>query len=216
MTGTGFKKTRRAGGEAKGADSDSGNAKCVAGMYLIVGLGNPGSRYENTRHNAGFMLVDRLAGRLGADFGRGPGKSLICRVELGDASVLLAKPQTFMNLSGGAVRELSRYYRAELSRLLVAYDEVALPLGRIRIRKSGSAGGHKGMASVIQALGAQDVARLRIGIRGERPARDLSRYVLSDFDRSETETLEQMLERAADAVQAVVSDGLERAMALYN
>ncbi len=185
-------------------------------MFLIVGLGNPGEKYRNTRHNAGFMLVDRLAERAGGRFGRGARRSLACRVEIEGEQAVLAKPQTYMNLSGDAVRELLAYFPSDFSRLLVVYDEVALPLGVIRIRRAGSAGGHNGMRSIIAALGHHDFARLRLGIAGENVPEDISKYVLSDFRKSEREALEETLERAADAVQTLVREGIDRAMALYN
>ncbi len=185
-------------------------------MFLVVGLGNPGAKYSNTRHNAGFMLMDRLAQRTGGRFGRSSRKSFVCRTVIEGEPVLLAKPQTFMNLSGEAVRELLLQQGADPSQLLVAYDDVALPLGKIRLRKSGSAGGHKGMASIAAALGTQEVARLRLGIAGQESPGILTEYVLDEFRRSERETLEETLERAADAVATILLEGMDRAMALYN
>ncbi len=185
-------------------------------MFLLVGLGNPGAKYSNTRHNAGFMLMDRLAQRSGGRFGRSSRKSFVCRTVIEGEPVLLAKPQTFMNLSGEAVRELLLRHGADPSELLVAYDDVALPLGKFRIRRSGSSGGHKGMASIAAALGTQEVARLRLGIGGQGAPGILTNYVLDDFKRSEQEILEETLERAADAVEMILREGMDRAMALYN
>ena len=186
-------------------------------MHLIVGLGNPGEKYKNNRHNAGFMLVDLLAQRTGARFGRGARKSLACRTSIEGRPTILAKPQTYMNLSGEAVRELLVHFPSDLSRLLILYDEAALPLGVIRIRRSGSAGGHNGMKSVIQAVGGGDFPRLRLGISpGEGLPDNVKKFVLTDFRKSEREALEEMLERAADAVSTILTEGVDRAMALYN
>ncbi|MFQ5928566.1 MAG: aminoacyl-tRNA hydrolase [Acidobacteriota bacterium] len=185
-------------------------------MYLIAGLGNPGRFYVRTRHNVGFMLVDRIAKEVGKKFKRLGAHSLTCRVERARQSVILAKPQAFMNLSGPAVRELLDHCPVELSQLLIVYDDLALPLGAIRIRASGSSGGHKGMRSVIEALGTHDVPRLRIGIlQGEIPA-GYSEFVLHNFTKEESEILEEVFDRAIEAIDTLLSNGLERAMSLYN
>lgn len=185
-------------------------------MHLIAGLGNPGPRYRKNRHNVGFMLVDRIAQQAGKSFDPVYSKSLACSVERAGDRVILAKPQTFMNRSGEAVVELLRRNPVDPAQVLIVYDEVALPLGKIRIRRCGSSGGQKGMESIIQALGTEDVPRLRIGISpGELPE-DYPSYVLSNFEKDEEETLAQVLDRAAQAIDVILTEGLERAMALHN
>ncbi len=184
--------------------------------FLIVGLGNPGRQYRENRHNAGFMLVDRLASRLGVSFTRLELKALVTKANYLGRRLVLAKPQTFMNLSGQPVAALQRFYKISPDRLLVVYDDVDLPLGTIRLRPSGGSAGQKGMASIIQRLGTQDFPRLRLGI-GRPPGRmDAADYVLQDFTRRETEILNETLERAVDAVLTIVEHGLETAMNQYN
>ena len=184
-------------------------------MHLIVGLGNPGFWYRRTRHNVGFMLLDRLAERSGVKFGS-RGYSLVCEVTLADEEVLLAKPQTYMNLSGQAVRDLVQLHGFNLSECVIAYDEVALPLGKIRVRASGSSGGHKGVQSVIDRLGTQEIARLRIGIAGDEEIDDLSEYVLGKFRRKEHALLDETLERCVSVVDAWISEGVQQTMARFN
>lgn len=185
-------------------------------MFLIVGLGNPGPRYENTRHNVGFMLLNRVVSESGPVSWSRLGRSLVARTEFNRKPVLLGKPQTFMNLSGEAVRQLLLAHPVELQDLLVLYDDAALPFGKIRIRRSGSSGGQKGMESIIRCLGTEDFPRVRIGIAQETSPPDLSEFVLSEFDRTEREALDEILSRAAEAVLTVVSEGLEQAMARFN
>jgi peptidyl-tRNA hydrolase, PTH1 family len=162
------------------------------------------------------MLVDRLAGRQGKSFQKDLRRSLTCRLTCQDTEILLAKPKTYMNLSGTAVREILHRYPVNRSDLLIVYDDVALPLGKIRLRPAGSSGGHKGMQSVIEVLGSLDIPRLRIGVSTGAPPADCRDYVLSNFNRSEQELLEETLERAADAVEVLVTEGMDRAMARYN
>lgn len=185
-------------------------------MYLVAGLGNPGSSYQKNRHNVGFMLVDRIVREAGKSLDRVYLRSVTCSLQWAGEQIILAKPQTFMNLSGEAVLELLRHHPVDLSRLLIVYDDIALPLGVIRARPSGSSGGQKGMESVIQALGTLEVPRLRIGISQEEPPRDYSEYVLSDFTKEEEKVLEDVFDRATRAVETFFIDGLERTMALYN
>jgi peptidyl-tRNA hydrolase, PTH1 family len=188
----------------------------MSDTYLIVGLGNPGRRYEKTRHNAGFMVVDRLAAVLGAKFKKGRGVYEICDVRCNEASVLLAKPLTFMNNSGTAVAELVRYYQIDFSRLLVVLDEIELPFGRVRLRRQGNAGGHNGLSSIIQHLNTTSFARLRIGIGTEFAKRDMVDFVLSRFSRNEQEELDSVLATSVDAVLSFIRDGIDNAMNLYN
>lgn len=186
-------------------------------MKLIVGLGNPGREYEMTRHNLGFMLIDRLLTRAGGRRFRSESSAKVAEVALAGQRVLLAKPQTYMNLSGDAVRPLlDRYGEGEPANLLVASDDVALPFGMIRVRARGSAGGQKGLKSIIERLGTQEFARVRLGVKPDHPLDDLSRFVLSPIRNRDREQLEETLERAVDAVTVILSEGVERAMARFN
>ena len=186
-------------------------------MKLIVGLGNPGREYEMTRHNLGFMLIDRLLRRAGGHRFRSESSARLAEVQLAGQRVLLAKPQTYMNLSGDAVRPLlERYGEGKPANLLVASDDVALPFGMIRVRARGSAGGQKGLKSIIERLGTQDFARVRLGVKPDHPLDDLSRFVLSPIRNRDHAQLEETLERAVDAVTVMLSEGVERAMARFN
>jgi PTH1 family peptidyl-tRNA hydrolase len=184
--------------------------------FLITGLGNPGPEYRHTRHNVGFMLVDAVAAAIGVKFTRIEMRALATRGEYQGHKIILAKPQTFMNLSGQSVGALARYYKVPTSQVLIAYDDVDLPLGTIRIRHSGGSAGQKGMASIIEKLGTQDIPRMRLGI-GRPPGRmEAAAYVLQEFSSSEAILLKQVLERAAQAALRFVSHGLETAMNEYN
>jgi PTH1 family peptidyl-tRNA hydrolase len=186
-------------------------------MKLIVGLGNPGREYEMTRHNLGFMLIDRLLTRAGGRRFRSESSAKVAEVALAGQRVLLAKPQTYMNLSGDAVRPLlDRYGEGKPANLIVASDDVALPFGMIRVRARGSAGGQKGLKSIIERLGTQEFARVRLGVQPDHPLDDLSRFVLSPIRNRDREQLEETLERAVDAVTVILSEGVERAMARFN
>jgi PTH1 family peptidyl-tRNA hydrolase len=183
---------------------------------LIVGLGNPGAEFRHNRHNVGFMLLDCLADRLGESFSRLESNSLLTKAKYQDKRLLLAKPQTFMNLSGQAVSRLVKYYKIPRESLLIVYDDVDLPLESIRIRPNGGAGGHKGVASIIERLGTNEFPRLRLGI-GRPPGRkNAAAHVLRNFTKEENVFLEVTLERAVDAVLVFVSAGLEAAMNKYN
>jgi PTH1 family peptidyl-tRNA hydrolase len=184
--------------------------------FLIVGLGNPGAEFRHNRHNVGFLLLDCLADRLGESFSRIESNSLLTKAKYQDKRLLLAKPQTFMNLSGQAIGRLVKYYKIPLESLLIVYDDVDLPLESIRIRPNGGSGGHKGVASIIERLGTNDFPRLRLGI-GRPPGRkNAAAHVLQNFTKEENEFLEVTLERAVDSVLVFVSAGLETAMNKYN
>jgi PTH1 family peptidyl-tRNA hydrolase len=186
---------------------------------LIIGLGNPGAEYEWTRHNLGFMLVDLLASLAGAEVKRKECRALVGWAELEGERVELVKPQTFMNLSGESVACLVARHelKKEAQRaLIVISDDLALPFGRIRLRASGSAGGHNGLKSIIAALKTNEFIRLRIGISPEHPVSDTSRFVLDRFSRGERAEVEKILERSAEALRAVLRDGIDKAMAQYN
>ena len=186
-------------------------------MKLIVGLGNPGREYEMTRHNLGFMLIDRLFTRGGGRRFRSESSAKVAEVTLASQRVLLAKPQTYMNLSGDAVRPLlDRYGEGQPANLLVASDDVALPFGMIRVRARGSAGGQKGLKSIIDRLGTQEFARVRLGVKPDHPLDDLSKFVLSPIRNRDREQLDETLERAVDAVTVILAEGVGRAMARFN
>mgnify|MGYP005861711021 CR=1 FL=1 len=184
-------------------------------VKLVVGLGNPGARYANTRHNVGFMVVDRLARRCSAAVTKRQCSALVGLGNLGGTRVCLAKPQTYMNLSGDAVACLLRFYKIPTADLLVVYDDRDLPVGRIRLRERGSAGGHRGMESIIGRLGTSDFPRLRIGIG--RPAEtEAVDHVLGSFTPEERPLMEEALDRAAEAVECVLKEGTVVAMNRFN
>lgn len=186
-------------------------------MKLIVGLGNPGPEYEMTRHNVGFMLIDRLFERANGRRFRNAANSKVAEITLADTRVLLAKPQTFMNLSGDSVRLLlDRYGSGDPDNLVVVSDEAALPFGMIRVRARGSAGGHNGLKSIIERLGTVGFARIRIGVQPDHPVEDLAGFVLSSIPRREHARLDEVLDTAADAVEVLLTEGVERAMARFN
>lgn len=184
--------------------------------FLIAGLGNPGREYRETRHNIGFMIMDRLAARLGTSFSRLEARALVTKGSFQGNRLILVKPQTYMNDSGSAVGSLVRFYKVELDNVLVAYDDVDLPFGALRMRPGGGSAGQKGMLSIIETLGSDEFPRLRMGI-GRPPGRmDAADYVLKNFSREEAAELPAILDRAVDAIQMYTSLGLEAAMNQYN
>lgn len=186
-------------------------------MWLIVGLGNPGSKYEWTRHNCGFILIDELARRAGRELRTPEAQAVTARVRIGEEEALLVKPQTFMNLSGVAVAALvAKHGIAAPGKVLVISDDLSLPVGRIRIRREGSAGGHNGLKSIIEKLGSPAFPRLRIGIAPDHPIRDTRDFVLAEFTRSERLLLAGTIETAADAVEVLLNRGIEESMSKYN
>ena len=185
-------------------------------MKLIVGLGNPGARYRGTFHNVGFDVVDEVARRRGVSFEAAPAEALMARVRDVDGGALLAKPLTFMNVSGDAVGALQRYFRIALEDLLVVVDDVALPAGRLRVRRSGSAGGHNGLKSIIASLGTDGFARLRVGVGRGDPRRDLADHVLSRVTGEERETLAEATGQAADAAELFLGAPIEELMKRFN
>lgn len=186
-------------------------------MLLVVGLGNPGPEYASTRHNAGFMVVDRLARVLGLSWRRAPYPGLEARGGAAGERLVLLKPMTFMNLSGGAVAAAARRHGAGPAEICVVYDDLDLPPGALRIRGGGGgAGGHRGVLSIIEALGSRDFLRVRVGIGRPLPGQDAARHVLSPFAEREWEAVAPALERAAEAVLAVLREGPERAMNRFN
>ncbi len=186
-------------------------------MKLIVGLGNPGIEYQFTPHNLGFLTVDRLAERLKTTVDNRHCKAVTGRARIGSEEVLLAKPETFMNLSGLSVRELIEKYEVALANdLIVVYDELDLPFGTLKIRPRGGTAGHNGMESILGALGTDEFMRVRLGIAPDHPVRDGARYVLAQFKKSQYETVDQLLDTAADAVTMIATDGAQAAMNRFN
>ncbi len=183
--------------------------------FLIVGLGNPGREHRDNRHNIGFMAVDRLAERYGISMGKVQNKAITGNGRIGAQSVILVKPQTYMNRSGDAVGPLARFYKVPPANVLVVYDELDLPFGSVRLREKGGSGGHNGMKSLINHLGS-DFPRLRLGI-GRPPGRmPPSAWVLQDFGKDESETANAMLDTAVAAVETFLSDGINLAMTRHN
>ena len=185
-------------------------------MRLIVGLGNPGPEYEFTPHNLGFLAVDALAGRAGIRLTRPEAKSYVGFAELAGNDVLLAKPQTMMNLSGAAVRMLLERYECKPAEMIVLSDEAMLPWGMLRIRERGSAGGHNGLKSVIASIGSNEFIRVRMGVKPEFPLEDMADYVLGTMRKPEREIAAQMTADAADAVELILSEGVGKAMSRFN
>jgi PTH1 family peptidyl-tRNA hydrolase len=185
-------------------------------MRLIVGLGNPDPEYQWTPHNLGFMAVDELANRNGIRVERPEGKALVGRGKIAGEEVVLAKPQTYMNLSGISVRELLAKYELGLGDLLVMWDEVQLPWGTLRIHPDGSAGSHNGAKSVISSLGTQEFARLRLGCGPDHPLSGRKEYVLRPMKKAELEVASEMIAEAGDAVEMILKQGIDAAMNKYN
>ena len=191
-------------------------------MKAIVGLGNPGAQYKGTRHNVGFAVLDELARRVGLQFESSPAEAMMARSRAGAGpgfggteDVLLVKPLTFMNLSGQAVGELARYFKIEVADLLIIVDEAQLPLGKLRARLRGSAGGHNGLKSVIAHIGDQ-FARLRLGVGRGDERRNLADHVLTRFDKDEAAEVDRMIARAADAAETFITSGIAVVMNQYN
>jgi len=188
-------------------------------MRFVVGLGNPGAQYEWTRHNLGFMLVDLLAREAGAQVKRKDCRALVGRALIENETIELIKPQTFMNLSGESITCLLGKQEPKLKAardLIVISDDLALPFGTLRLRARGSAGGHNGLKSIIASIKTDEFIRLRIGIGADHPVTDTARYVLDEFSRHERSELQAILERSAEALRAILRDGIEKAMAQYN
>jgi len=184
--------------------------------YLLIGLGNPGREYKDNRHNVGFMLIDRIAVRLNARGMKVQSKTIVTTAAYEERKLILAKPQTFMNLSGQSVQGLAHFYKAPLTNVMILSDDLDIPFGTIRIRASGGPGGQRGLSSILEKLGTKEVPRLRLGI-GRPPGRmDPANYVLQNFSRDEMKTLSEVLDHAAEAVFAFVTHGLNKAMNEFN
>ena len=185
--------------------------------WLIVGLGNPGREYEKTRHNAGWRAIDRIAEKLKVKIDKLKFQGLYAQVNYGDGKLFLLKPQTYMNLSGRSVLQLSAFFKVPPARIIVLFDDISLEPGKLRLRKDGSAGGHNGIKSIIQELGSQDFPRVKIGVGGKaHPDQDLATHVLSGFSASEEKDLTSALERAADAALCIVTDGVPETANRFN
>ena len=185
-------------------------------MYIIAGLGNPGKEYENTRHNVGFMALDALADKLGADISERKHKALCGRAVIGKEKVILLKPQTYMNVSGESLRAAAEYYKLSPKQVVVIYDDISLEPGQLRIRARGSAGGHNGIKSIIAHLGTQEFPRIKIGVGAKPPQMDLADYVLSRLGQGERKLLETASKEAAEAVCEILTEGIESAMNTHN
>jgi len=186
-------------------------------VKLIVGLGNPGIEYQFTPHNLGFLTIDRLAEQLGTQVDNRHCRAVTGRGRIGDQEVVLAKPETFMNLSGLSVRELATEYEIQPeSDLIVIYDELDLPFGSLRVRQRGSAAGHNGMKSVIGAMDTQEITRIRLGIGPDTPIRDGKSYVLRQLKKSELKLVDELLDNAAEATRVIVTEGVNVAMNRFN
>ncbi len=183
-------------------------------MYLIVGLGNPGKDYEKTRHNAGFMVLDELAEKMNIKFDRTKFKGKIAEGRIGLHKVVLLKPQTFMNLSGESIAEAQDFYKLLPEEVLVVFDDVSLEVGKLRIRKKGSAGGHNGIKSTIQHLATENFPRVKVGVGA--PKHDMVKHVLGKFQEDEKEKMEKTIRAAGDAVIAIIKNGIDSAISEYN
>lgn len=185
-------------------------------MYVIVGLGNPGKQYEHTRHNVGFDVIDILAEEYGISVTKIKHKALIGEGRVGTEKVLLVKPQTYMNLSGETLIDIYNYYKVDPENIVVIYDDIDLDVGKIRIRKKGSAGTHNGMRSIIKCLGLSDFPRIRVGVSRPRPGQDLADFVLSRFRKEEADDLQVGLEKSAKSVDCMIRENIDKAMNQYN
>jgi len=188
----------------------------ISNTYLIAGLGNPGREYRETRHNIGFMAVDAISDAWKIRLSRLQSKALVGNGMLGEKKIVLAKPQTFMNLSGNAVASLLRFYKIPLSQLLVIHDDLDLPVGTLRLRPGGGSAGQKGLGSIIQQVGTQDFPRLRLGIGRPPGQMDAAAYVLEDFLPPDLEVIKVVLKTAVEAAEVFVGKGLDAAMNQYN
>lgn len=185
-------------------------------MKIVIGLGNPGKKYERTRHNAGFLAVDEIARDLRFSLSQEKYHAFVGKCRMGGEDALVAKPQTFMNESGRSVGAILRYTCAKAADLIVVHDELDLPLGTVRVKTGGGHGGHNGLRSIIEHIGTADFIRVRVGVGRPAPGRDAADYVLSPFTAEEREAAAEAIAKAAEAVKAVILDGLTRAMNEFN
>lgn len=191
-------------------------AEKSGGPKLVAGLGNPGYEYYLTPHNLGFMAVDRIAEKCGTEIVRPEAQALTARVRIDQTELVLAKPQTFMNLSGLAIRKLLEKYEIAVEDLMVLVDEADIPVGTLRIRDRGSAGSHRGLKSIIGVLDSDRFVRIRMGVKPDHPVSDLARYVLGPFRKADLKIVAEMIDRAAEAVEMIVRENIQTAMNRYN
>lgn len=185
-------------------------------MYLIAGLGNPERRYEGTRHNVGFEVIDRLAEKLSTSVEEKKFKGCYGKGVIGGEKVILLKPQTYMNLSGESVRAAADFYKIQPDHIIVVYDDISLDAGQLRIRTKGSAGGHNGVKNIIAHLGTQEFPRVKVGVGANPPRMDLADYVLSPFGKEDQEKMAAAFDEAAQAVESLIEEGPDRAMNRFN
>jgi peptidyl-tRNA hydrolase, PTH1 family len=209
-----FRRRRQGGDDAVAHPYSSSAIAEPNAPWIVVGLGNPGAGYERTRHNVGAMTLELLVERLGASLKRHKSTCLIAEGTMAGERVVLARPTSYMNESGGSVGRLVRWYKTPREKVVVLHDEIDIPFSEIRIKSGGGTAGHKGLSSLVSHLGGNDFQRVRIGV--SRPRRDAADHVLSEFSRAEREELSDVLERAADSVERVVQAGVERAMTEVN
>ena len=185
--------------------------------WLVVGLGNPGLQYENTRHNAGFMAVDKFAEDNGFKFNKNKYNALLGECKIGDLRILVIKPQTYMNNSGSAVAGVSTFYKIPAERIIVLHDDISFDVGKLRMRRKGSDGGQKGLRDIIELLGTEDITRIKIGVgRKPHPDADTANWVLGKIPKEQTAELEKILEKASAAVKEIILRGIDSAMNKYN
>ena len=185
-------------------------------MYLIAGLGNPSKNYEGTRHKIGFTMIDAIGEKFGIDVTTKKHKALVGRGIIDGMRVILAKPQTYMNLSGESIREIADFYKIEPENIIIIYDDISLDVGRLRIRKKGSAGGHNGIKNIIAHLGTQEFPRIKVGIGNKPEGWDLADYVLSKYSKAEQEALKEASDDVIGAVRLMIMDDIDAAMNRYN
>jgi len=185
-------------------------------MYLIVGLGNPGAKYDKTRHNIGFEVIDRLSSQKNIDVNQAKFKGLMGQGVIEGEKVILLKPETFMNLSGESVVLAANFYKIKPENIIVVHDDIDLDVGRLRLRAKGSAGGHNGLKSIIASISSENFIRVKVGVGAKMPGQDLANHVLSRFGASEIPKIEESIENATKAVLAIVKDGIDKAMNQFN
>lgn len=185
-------------------------------MYLIAGLGNPSKTYEGTRHNVGFTMIDVIGSKFDIDVTTRKHKALVGRGVIDGMRVILAKPQTYMNLSGESIREIADFYKIEPENIIIIYDDISLDVGQLRVRKKGSAGGHNGVKNIIAHLGTQEFPRIKVGIGNKPEGWDLADYVLSRYSKAEQEALEEAAEGVVGALKLMLADDIDGAMNRYN
>lgn len=197
--------------------SSADSVKTAPVKFIVAGLGNPGKDYENTRHNAGFLAIDSLAANKGVKIDRAKFQALTAVVEIGGVGVLLMKPQTYMNHSGSAVSEAARFYKVAAENIIVISDDINLDVGRLRVRKSGSAGGQKGLNDIIEAMGTEAIPRIRVGVgKKPHPDYDIKDWVLSSFSATEMKALSENFGRVASGIERIVSGDVDGAMQICN